>query len=84
MGFNRKSGAIRVAPDRQSAELAWGLDIRKGAGGVFKCRFIDTFLRAKNYLQIDTCRSIDTFFVKKTICKSTFDVLWTRERTWAA
>jgi outer membrane protein assembly factor BamB len=41
MGFNRKSGALRVAPDSKSAELAWGLDIRKGGSGVLNTALVD-------------------------------------------
>lgn len=34
MGFNNKSGVIRVAADGQSARLVWGRNIRKGVAGV--------------------------------------------------
>ena len=34
MGYNNKSGAIRVAPDGKSARLAWGRNLRKGVAGV--------------------------------------------------
>ena len=34
MGFNNKSGAVRVAPDGKSARLAWGRNLRKGVAGV--------------------------------------------------
>ncbi|MDP7655333.1 MAG: PQQ-binding-like beta-propeller repeat protein [Roseibacillus sp.] len=34
MGYNNKSGAVRVAPDGKSARLAWGRNLRKGVAGV--------------------------------------------------
>ncbi|NIP98487.1 MAG: PQQ-binding-like beta-propeller repeat protein, partial [Akkermansiaceae bacterium] len=34
MGFNGKSGAIRVGADGRSARLVWGRDLRKGVAGV--------------------------------------------------
>lgn len=34
MGFNNKSGAVRVAPDGRSARLVWGRNLRKGVAGV--------------------------------------------------
>ena len=41
MGFNRKSGAVRVARDCRSAELAWGFDNRLGAAGVLNTALLD-------------------------------------------
>ena len=41
MGFNGKSGTIKVAKDSKSASLLWGLDRRLGVAGTFNTAHLD-------------------------------------------
>ena len=41
MGFNGKSGAIKISKDSRSASLLWGLDRRLGVAGTFNTAHLD-------------------------------------------
>ena len=47
MGFNGKSGAIKISKDSRSASLLWGLDRRLGVAGTFipLTSMMDTFIQ---------------------------------------
>tara|TARA_B100001175_G_scaffold311004_1_gene314836 strand:- start:704 stop:2065 length:1362 start_codon:yes stop_codon:yes gene_type:complete len=61
MGYNGKSGTIRVSKDSKSAELLWGLDRRLGVAGVLNTAHVkDGYIYSGGQRGVFRCIEIST------------------------